>query len=153
VRLQLLTGARAGELVTIRGCDLDASRRIWVYRPQQHKNAFRGMSREILIGPKAQAVIKPWLKLDLRAYLFSPREAELARQVERGRKRQTPWYPSHVKRNERKRRGPKRRRAPRDRYSTSSYGRAIARACDLAFAPPDSLAKDADETVAEWKVR
>jgi integrase len=153
VRLQLLTGARAGELVTLRACNLETSGDIWVYRPRQHKSAHHGMSREIHIGPKAQAVLKPWLKLGLQAFLFSPREAEEARQAERGRKRQTPRYPSHMRRNERKRRGAKRRRAPKDRYTTQSYGRAVARACDLAFPLPETLAKRSDETTAEWKSR
>jgi integrase len=153
VRLQLLTAARPGELVTMRTCDLDTTGRIWVYRPPQHKNAHRGNSREIYVGPQAQAVLKPWLKLDLAAYLFSPREAEAARQAERNRQRQTPRYPSHMKRNARKRRGAKRRRPPAERYTRLSYAQAITRACDLAFPAPEPLAKRPDETIAAWKAR
>jgi len=80
VRLQLLTGARAGELVTMRVGDLDMSGRVWAYRPRQHKTAHHGIAREIYIGPKAQLVLNPWVKLDLQAYLFSPTDAEQARQ-------------------------------------------------------------------------
>jgi integrase len=36
IQLQLLTGARAGELVGMRPIDLDTSGRIWMFSPQEH---------------------------------------------------------------------------------------------------------------------
>src|SRR5579871_6261706 len=54
IRLQLLTLARPGEVCTMRRAYLDTVGSVWIYRPRQHKNQFRGHHREIFIGPKAQ---------------------------------------------------------------------------------------------------
>ena len=70
VRLQRLTGARAGELVIMRGRNLDTSGKVWLYRPDTHKSAHCGFDRVIDIGPRGQAIIKPFLKPDVEAYLF-----------------------------------------------------------------------------------
>jgi integrase len=48
IQLQLYTAARAGELCHLRPCDVDRSRDIWVYKPQQHKTAHRGFERKIV---------------------------------------------------------------------------------------------------------
>src|SRR5690554_2579273 len=40
-----------------------------------------------------------------------------------------------------------------ERYTTDTYRRAIARACDLAFPPPEALAKRKGETEAQWRKR
>ena len=130
IRLQLLTGARPTELLTIRGCDLDTTGRVWAYRPESHKTAHHGHQREIYLGPKAQAVLGPWLKLDTQAYLFSPRDAEAARNEQRKADRKTPRWASHSKRTP----VASRKRPPRERYDVCSYRRAIHRACDVADA-------------------
>jgi integrase len=67
IDLQLLTGARPGELCRMRSCDVDAAPAVWVYRPESHKTAHHGHRREIFIGPKAQRVLRPLLKPDLQA--------------------------------------------------------------------------------------
>ena len=51
VQLQLLTAARAGELVIARPIDLDTSGRIWLYAPAEHKTAHHGHRRRIYLGP------------------------------------------------------------------------------------------------------
>ncbi|MBN9120808.1 MAG: hypothetical protein J0I06_16940, partial [Planctomycetes bacterium] len=56
IRLQILTGARPGEIVLVRGADLDRSGPVWVFRPHYHKTDYRDHAREVYIGPKAQAV-------------------------------------------------------------------------------------------------
>lgn len=56
VRLQLATGARPGEIAIMRVCDIDRSGLTWIYRPQVHKNSWRGEEREILLGPERRAV-------------------------------------------------------------------------------------------------
>jgi len=63
VDLQLLTGARPGELLGMRAVDLDMDGPggVWVYRPERHKNAHRDQERAIYLGPKAQRVIRPLL--------------------------------------------------------------------------------------------
>lgn len=152
VRLELLTGGRGGELCAMRGCDLDTSRPVWVYRPQQHKTAYRGHEREIRIGPRARKIVETFLKPDPTAYLFSPSEAEVARNEERREGRTSPMTPSQAARR------PKvaRLRPPGLRYTKDSYARAIARACDRAFpAPPEPRAPgDATpEQVAEARTK
>lgn len=61
VQVQLLTGMRPGELTAITPAQVDRSGEVWVYRPVQHKNRWRGKVREVLVGPRAQAVLGPWL--------------------------------------------------------------------------------------------
>jgi hypothetical protein len=46
----------------MRGCDLDTTGVVWLYRPAQHKTAHRGKTGVIAIGPRCQEVIAPFLK-------------------------------------------------------------------------------------------
>lgn len=130
VQLQLLTGMRPGELAVMRGCHLDVTGKIWVYTPS-HKTEHHGHEHPIYIGPKAQEVLRPWLRTDLNASLFSPREAEEARNQERRRQRKSPMTPSQARRRPKR----NRRRPPREHYTVGSYRRAITRACDDAEVP------------------
>ena len=68
VQIQLLTGMRPGEVLSMRGCDLDVSSDVWIYTPERHKAEHHGRSRQIFLGPKAQDVIRPWLTST--SYLF-----------------------------------------------------------------------------------
>src|SRR5262249_13596628 len=69
VELQRLTGCRPGEVCRMRACELDVTGPLWVWRPGRHKTAWRGKERVIVLGPKAQAVVKPFLTTNLEAYL------------------------------------------------------------------------------------
>ena len=72
VQTQLLTGARPGEVCAMTTAAVDRTRPVWVYRPTQHKTLHHDHVREIRIGPKAQAIVRPFLKLALpdgRAHL------------------------------------------------------------------------------------
>lgn len=131
IELQMLTGMRPGEAVLMRGCNLNTSGAVWTYEPDRHKTAWHGHKRTIFLGPQAQAVLRPWLKSELTAYLFSPREAvaqQFAGRCVRQPKAQT--FAMLMKRDREEKRRQKRR--PRQRYTTGSYGRAIARACQKA---------------------
>jgi integrase len=152
IDLQLLTGARPGELCRMRSCDVDTTPAVWVYRPESHKTAHHGHRREIFIGPKAQRVLRPLLKPDLQAYVFSPADAERARAEKLREARKTPVQPSQQRRAERAKRR-RRRRAPTDRYDVAAYRRAIARACARAFPPPEHLARRKGETANAWRAR
>lgn len=121
VRLQRLTGMRPCEVVMMRPCDIDRSGKIWVYEPFHHKNLWRGHQRLIPLGPKAQKLLKPFLKRAAEAFLFSPAESEKLRNAKRREVRKTPMTPSQAKRE----RKAKPKRPKRDRYDTSSYRRAI----------------------------
>jgi integrase len=71
IQLQLLTGARSGELLILRGGDLDTTGKIWTYTPAGHKTAYRDHQRVIYVGPRAQQIVRPFL-IDRSAsgYLF-----------------------------------------------------------------------------------
>jgi integrase len=131
VELQRLTGMRPGEVCQMRTVDLDTSGRVWVYTPESHKTEHHGKERPIYLGPRAQEVVKPWLRTDLAAYLFSPAEAMEEFWAARRRARVTPLTPSQ--RARKKRRKPKRR--PGDRYAVTSYDHAIRDACQRAAVP------------------
>ena len=122
IRLQRLTGMRPCEVVSMRVCDINRSRDIWVYTPADHKNAWRGQDRTIPIGPQAQQLVLPFLEgRDVEAYLFSPQEAEARRQKTRREERKSPMTPSQRRRKPRL----KPKRAKREYYDTASYRRAI----------------------------
>lgn len=129
VRFQLRTGCRAEEVMILRGCDLTRGERTWEYRPARHKTAWRGRERVIIIGPKAQLILKPFLDRDPNAFIFDPRDVVEAHHAERRRKRKTRPTPSEIAR--RCESGPGRQHA--DRYTRRSYRQAIVRGCDRAF--------------------
>lgn len=141
VELQLLTGMRSTEVLRMRPVDVDRSGRlpqpmgrdlclpgIWLYCPVEHKNDWRGDGKVILIGPKAQAILAPFLDREPTAWCFSPAEAVADRNEQRRAKRATPLWPSHL---DRPSRGPA-SRPPGDQYTINSYRQAIHRACHAA---------------------
>jgi hypothetical protein len=67
VRVQRFTGCRPQEIRILRPCDVTRlgpdgdELDVWEYRPSRHKTEHRGRRRVILIGPKAQEVLRPYL--------------------------------------------------------------------------------------------
>jgi integrase len=131
VRFIRLVGCRPGEAVTIRPCDVDTRGAIWKWTPPQHKNAWRGHDRAVLIGPKAQAILRPYLRRASHRYCFSPAESEQQRCRHRRHSRQSPMTPSQAAR------APKANPIikPGDHYRTSSLRCAIQRAARRAGVP------------------
>lgn len=121
IQLQRLTGMRPCETVMVRKQDIDTSGEIWLYEPYEHKNSWRGHRRVIAMGPKCQALVKPYFENRHDGYLFSPNEAEQHRNTTRRLKRKSPMTPSQRKRRAKS----KPKRAKRDHYDTDSYRRAI----------------------------
>jgi integrase len=158
VQLQLVAGCRPGEAVIMRRADVDTSVKPWVYRPAYHKLEHHDIEREIPLGPRARAVIEPFFKPDIDAYLFSPADGKADRRGVRSRARKTPLSCGNVPGSNVARR-PK--REPGDRYTVGSYRRAVQRGCEAAFPPPAELAKrkvkgvkgQRWETRAEWRAR
>jgi integrase len=130
IQLQRLTGMRPGEVIIMRAMDINTSGAIWEFCPDSHKTEHHEKNRLVFIGPKAQEVLRPWLRPDLAAYLFSPREAmaEFAASQRAARK-------SKVQPSQKDRRMKRPKRAPGERYTTPSYGHAITMACDKAGVP------------------
>ena len=148
IELMRLTGARCGEIVIMRACDLDMSGAVWQYRPASHKTQHHGKRRTIDLGPKAQDVIRLFLKPDFGACLFSAADAVAEHRAEQRRNRKTRVQPSQ---RDRSKRNPKHR--PGEHFTTDSLRRSITNACDAAYPPPEPLGKRGDETEAEWRKR
>lgn len=109
VQLQLLTGMRPGEVLIMRGCDLNMSGKVWEFVPESHKTEHHGKTRIVFLGPKSQAIVREFLKPDLAAFLFCPRDVRGA--VEDCT------------------------RQPGERYNRDAYRNAIKRACRKADVP------------------
>jgi integrase len=120
VELQRLTGMRPQEVCGLRTCDIDTTGPVWIYAPDRHKTQHHGKERRVRIGPRAQAILKPWLRAEPTAFLFSPKEAMEQKWAEMRRNRKTPVQPS-----QRSRKQAKPQRSPGDRYEVSSYDHAI----------------------------
>ena len=126
IQLQLLTGARSGELVKLKACDIDTKEQPWVYQPTEHKTAYRGHTRMIFFGKKAQKVLSEFIGTKpFNEYLFSPKDA---------RKEKGAQATTHRRPNQ-KATPTKTSRVIKDHYTTQSYQRAIARACIEANVP------------------
>lgn len=135
LRLQMLSGMRPGEVVLMRGCDLNMAGKVWEYVPASHKTEHHGRRRVVFLGLRAQAIVREFLKPDLTAYLFSPADGRREFDERRREARQTPLTPSQAART--KRRKPK--RTPGKRYTVPSYGHAIRKGCERAFDMPKEL--------------
>jgi integrase len=127
IQLQRYTEMRPGEVCSMRTCDLNMSGPIWIYTPESHKTEHHGRERKIYIGLVAREILRPWLRSELTAYLFSPADAEAERRARLREMRKTPVQPSQQNRRRRKP-----RTAPGARYVKDSYRqtfeRGIARA-------------------------
>lgn len=138
LRLLRLTGARSGEILTMRTGDIDRSATNWEYTPRTHKTAYRGHERSIYIGPRARKILEPWLRDDPEEFLFQPKESEAARHESLKATHRSDADRARNARNQRnaaaRRRGGKasKSRKPGNRYTSSSLGHAIKRACKRA---------------------
>lgn len=115
VRFQRLTGCRPQDVCALRWSDIDRTGDVWVFRPPGHKTAHRGHTREVYIGPQAQAVILPLVAgREDQPAVFSPRVAwgERRAKIAGGRKGYVPKGPPL---------------AVRPWYDTMSYLRAVER--------------------------
>ena len=90
VEIQRLIGARPSELCNLRPCDIDRRSDVWFYVPRSHKTEHHGHTRQITIGPKAQAVLSRYLLRDEQAFCFTPAEAYEQHQERRSENRKTP---------------------------------------------------------------
>jgi integrase len=132
VRLQMLTGARPGEIARLRPAEIDRSfdDGAWRYSPAKHKTQRFGKQRVIFLGPPAQKILAPYLA-DRAADCpcFSPKEAEAQRRTAATANRKTPLSCGNRPGTNRAAIPQKR---PGDCYTTTTYRQAIERACKLA---------------------
>ncbi|MEO0531929.1 MAG: hypothetical protein AAF266_15345 [Planctomycetota bacterium] len=90
VRVQRLTGMRPGEVLELRPCDLDRTEKVWAYRPASHKTEHHGRDRVVFIGPRAQAVLEPYLQREPTQPCFRPCDSEAQRRRVQHENRRTP---------------------------------------------------------------
>jgi len=150
VQFQRFTGCRPGEVRSIKPCEIDTSKAVWIWRPGSHKTEHHGRTRVIPIGPKAQAIILPYLSRDEEVCCFSPIESERNRRKAAHGRRVTPRSQGNRPGTHRT---PNPKNSPGQEYSKSAYRRAIHRACDKSFPPPEPLAQRPGESVAKWNER
>jgi integrase len=146
VRLQLLTGMRPGEVTIMRSCDVDRSCNPWRYRPEHHKTEQHGHERVIILGPKAQEILQPFIDgKKSTAYLFAPCDSDKERRRKLSVERKTPMSCGNKPGSNRKG-NPMRK--PGERYDTQAYGHAIRYGCRAAFPPPEGLE---GKKLKEWQ--
>jgi integrase len=127
VRLQRLTGARPGEICTLRPCDLDQSGDVWVYEPGEHKMEHHGTSRLVMIGPKAQQLLTSYLDRHPTCPCFLGDETVwLSRR--RGEEADSPLTADLLRRAHRFALN----RGKLEPYNVNAYRIAIHRACEKA---------------------
>lgn len=129
VRFQMLVGCRPGEMVKITPGMVDRSGSVWTIELAEHKTAYRGKSRTIYVGPKAQAVLRPYLLRDANDHCFSPQESEQQRLAAKHAARKTRLSCGNRPGTNIARRP---MRKPGTRYCTGSYAKAIKYACRRA---------------------
>lgn len=128
IELQQLAGMRPGEVIQLRPADITfRTDGLWSYRPPRHKNEHHDIERLVFIGPKAQKVLRPWLRRDADAYCFSPREAVEQRRRAMREKRKTAVQPSQLNR---RKSNPK--RTAGEMNSENAYAQAIRRGIEKA---------------------
>ncbi len=153
IRLQLLTGARPGEAVRLRACELERSGDVWLWHPRRHKTQHRRREKVMFAGPQAQALLSPYLERMGDGYLFSPRDSMRQFRERQRAARKTPVQPSQ---QDRSRDDPARQ--PGERYKVESYCQAVTKACVKAgcerFTPHALRHTAATELVAQfgWEV-
>jgi integrase len=133
VRLQRLTGMRPGEVCRMTTGEIDTTGEVWLYQPREHKTAHFGHSRSVPLGPKAQDIVRRYLRQALGEPIFSPRALDAERRHREREENRTPFTPSRLRRDAERARKP--RRQLNDRYTTTNYAQAIRRACDDAGVP------------------
>lgn len=134
VLLQWFVGMRPGEVCGMKREDLHAGS-ITVERkriqlppgvmaylvPAKMAHKRKDKWQVYFIGPVAMRLLRPWL--DREGYLFVPREAKESRYRRLRAARKTRVQPSQRSRSK-----PEPRRTPGERYSVSTYDRAVERA-------------------------
>ena len=107
IQIQQYTAARPKELFGMRPMDIDRSNPdMWIYTPPHWKSSWRGKERKIPIAPACQHFIAMFLERAEDAYCFSPKESYdwwLSQRAKRASNRNTPAYPSELRRREKQR--------------------------------------------------
>ena len=127
--IQRYAGCRPGEVCAMRRSEIETDRATWRWKPGAHKNAWREQERVIFLGPKAQAILRPYLERNVADdYCFVAARAEVQRNAKRRAERKSPMTPSHRER----RRKAAAKKPQLSHFTVAAYRRAITRACETA---------------------
>jgi integrase len=140
IQVQYHSGARPGEVCAMRPMDLTMAGDVWEYRPPRHKTAHYNKERIILLGPQTQRILQPFLKRELSAYIFDPREAMRQRFSKRPTHRHQPVV------------APASTRRVGECYAPGAYANAIRYACralDIPEWSPNQLRHNAATRVRQ----
>jgi integrase len=117
VQFQRLTGARPGEVCSMRPKDIDRTGDVWRFVPEEHKTEHHGRQRIVYIGPQAQEILKPYLFGDDLPCFRAPRSPRgfnsrayhdriksAVNRANRLRRKQgqpllEPWHPNQLRHN------------------------------------------------------
>ena len=135
VRIQLLTGCRPGEVCKLTPGMIDRSGDVWVAKLHEHKTAIHDHERYLYFGPKAQAVLRPFLLRGPDEYLFRPADTikpEGARQ-RKPRDAIVVWQPPWQVESQNQGQGPRSRRQihPPSLYSKNRRSRQSGRKLNI----------------------
>ncbi len=84
IDVQLLTGARSGELLMLSTAMIDRSGDVWSAKLADHKCQHKGKSRTLFFGPKVQLILKRYLSADPGKPLFAITRCAYCRAITRG---------------------------------------------------------------------
>ena len=125
--VQLATGMRPSEVCTMRPIDIDRTGNVWLYKPENHKLAWKGIEKEVPILGEARSAIENYLNRRSDMYMFSPAESMAwLRAKQRSERQGYGSYRKHVAEPKKK---------PGDKYTSDSYRQALTRAAKLAKVP------------------
>ncbi|MDB5346823.1 MAG: site-specific tyrosine recombinase XerC [Schlesneria sp.] len=75
IELQLLTGARSGEILSLTPSMIDRSEAVWLARLKDHKTSHHGKERVLVFGPQAQLILRKYLSVHPSARMFKIRRS------------------------------------------------------------------------------
>lgn len=125
VRVHRLTGMRPGEVCALAWGQIERRHDVWVFRPVDHKNEWRGQPRAIVIGPKAQAILARYE--GQAPFIFSPAFAMKERYEELRARRKSKVQPSQIDRS-----CIDPMRKPGEQWEVGAYAKAVLNACRAA---------------------
>jgi len=138
VRIQRLCGMRPQDVRNMRACDIDQRGDVWRYVPYTHKMEHEDKQRIIAVGPRAQAILMPYLgekENSPETFLFSPKDTMRLQKIEKRRQRKTLNKRGDVQPSQQDRSKPNASKIG-DKYTKDSYNTAIGRACTKAGVEP-----------------
>lgn len=127
VDLQWWTGMRSSNICDMRRGEIDISKDVWEYTPGKHKTQHHDKDLVVMLGPRAQQILAPFMNREDAEFMFSPQEADTQRRAAARAARKSSVQPS-----QQNRRVAAPRKKPGKQYDASSYRRAIVYAIKQA---------------------